>query len=375
VGHYDVIVIGGGTMGTAAAWELGKRGLKALVLEQFEHVHANGAHSGESRIIRHAYAEGPDYVPLVFRADDLWMELEALTGELLFHRIGAIELSAPGNSHAALARESARQHGIPFEWLSMDDVRNRYPQLAVADDWVGGFGDRGGFLDVERSLRAMASQARLRGVEIRERAKVEGWSTSDSGVSVSVDGAAETADQLIITAGSWTNQVLGDAALPLRVLRKTLFWLEVADPSLFTPDVVPVYIIGLPHHEFYGFPIWGRPGIKVAIHSGGDETDPDTVDRQISAAERDEIVNVARMALHGITGKVLHEATCLYTISPDHDFIVDFAPGMSNVVIGAGFSGHGFKFTPAIGELLVQMLYREREPLPMLSLSRFVGAV
>jgi sarcosine oxidase len=375
VGHYDVIVIGGGTMGTAAAWELGKRGLKALVLEQFEHVHANGAHSGESRIIRHAYAEGPDYVPLVFRADDLWMELEALTGELLFHRIGAIELSAPGNSHAALARESARQHGIPFEWLSMDDVRNRYPQLAVADDWVGGFGDRGGFLDVERSLRAMASQARLRGVEIRERAKVEGWSTSDSGVSVSVDGAAETADQLIITAGSWTNQVLGDAALPLRVLRKTLFWLEVADPSLFTPDVVPVYIIGLPHHEFYGFPIWGRPGIKGAIHSGGDETDPDTVDRQISAAERDEIVNVARMALHGITGKVLHEATCLYTISPDHDFIVDFAPGMSNVVIGAGFSGHGFKFTPAIGELLVQMLYREREPLPMLSLSRFVGAV
>jgi sarcosine oxidase len=370
VGHYDVIVIGGGTMGTAAAWELGKRGLKALVLEQFEHVHANGAHSGESRIIRHAYAEGPDYVPLVFRADDLWMELEALTGELLFHRIGAIELSAPGNSHAALARESARQHGIPFEWLSMDDVRNRYPQLAVADDWVGGFGDRGGFLDVERSLRAMASQARLRGVEIRERAKVEGWSTSDSGVSVSVDGAAETADQLIITAGSWTNQVLGDAALPLRVLRKTLFWLEVADPSLFTPDVVPVYIIGLPHHEFYGFPIWGRPGIKVAIHSGGDETDPDTVDRQISAAERDEIVNVARMALHGITGKVLHEATCLYTISPDHDFIVDFAPGMSNVVIGAGFSGHGFKFTPAIGRVLADLV--DGRPSPdVFHLARF----
>src|SRR5690349_12656247 len=211
-------------MGTAAAWELGKRGLKALVLEQFEHVHANGAHSGESRIIRHAYAEGPAYVPLVFRADDLWMELEALTGERLFHRIGAIELSAPGNNHAFLARESAAEHGIPFEWLAMDDVRSRYPQFAVGDDWVGGMGDRGGFLDVQQSLRAMAEQARLHGVEIREHAKVEGWSASDTVVSVLVDGATETADRLIITAGSWTNQVLGDAALPpLKVLRKTLF--------------------------------------------------------------------------------------------------------------------------------------------------------
>jgi sarcosine oxidase len=375
VAHYDAIVIGGGTMGTAAAWELGKRGLKALVLEQFKHVHTKGAHSGETRIIRHAYAEGPDYVPLVFRADDLWMELEALAGELLFHRVGAIELSAPGNNHAALARESAIEHGIPFEWLAMDDVRSRYPQFAVGDDWVGGFGDRGGFLDVERSLRAMASQARSHGVEIREHAKVEGWSASDSAVTVSVDGSTETADRLIITAGSWSNQVLGDAALPLRILRKTLFWLEVDDPARYTSDVLPVYIIGLPHHEFYGFPIWGRPGIKVAIHSGGDETNPDSVDREISAAERDEIVEVARIALHGVTGRVLHEATCLYTVSPDHDFIVDFALGTSNVVIGAGFSGHGFKFTPAIGELLVQMLYGEREPLPLLSLSRFVGAV
>jgi monomeric sarcosine oxidase len=375
VAHYDAIVIGGGTMGTAAAWELGKRGLKALVLEQFEHVHTKGAHSGETRIIRHAYAEGPDYVPLVFRADDLWMELEALAGELLFHRVGAIELSAPGNNHAALARESAIEHGIPFEWLAMDDVRSRYPQFAVGDDWVGGFGDRGGFLDVERSLRAMASQARSHGVEIREHAKVEGWSASDSAVTVSVDGSTETADRLIITAGSWSNQVLGDAALPLRILRKTLFWLEVDDPARYTSDVLPVYIIGLPHHEFYGFPIWGRPGIKVAIHSGGDETNPDSVDREISAAERDEIVEVARIALHGVTGRVLHEATCLYTVSPDHDFIVDVAPGTSNVVIGAGFSGHGFKFTPAIGELLVQMLYGEREPLPLLSRNRFVGAV
>jgi sarcosine oxidase len=210
-------------------------------------------------------------------------------------------------------------------------------------------------------------------VEIRECARVSGWSASDSGASVSVDGDTLSADRLIITAGAWTNQLIGNR-LPIRTLRKTLFWLEVDDPALYQPGTMPVYIVGLPHHEFYGFPIWGRPGIKVAIHSGGDEADPDQVNREISDAERTEIVEVARQALNGITGKVLHEATCLYAMSPDHDFVVDFAPGMDNVVIGAGFSGHGFKFTPAIGELLVQIVLGEREPLPHFRVDRFEAA-
>jgi N-methyl-L-tryptophan oxidase len=374
VAHYDVIVIGGGTMGTAAAWELGKRGLKSLVLEQFQHIHSNGAHSGETRVIRHAYAEGPEYVPLVFRADDLWMELEALTGEMLLHRVGVLELSAPGNAHAQLARESAARHGVPFEWLTMDEVRARFPQFNFGDDWVGGFGDRGGFLDVDRSLRAMADQARSSGVDIREHAKVQDWSVSDTGVCVSVDGAMERADRLIVTAGGWTGEVLGGVELPLKVLRKTLFWLEVDEPERFLPDRIPVYIAGIPGFEFYGFPTWGQPGIKVALHNGGDETDPDAVNREISDQERTEIVQVARQVLHGITGRVLNAMTCTYTLSPDRDFIVDLLPETTNVVVGAGFSGHGFKFTPAIGELLVQIVLGERETLPMFSLNRFKSA-
>jgi monomeric sarcosine oxidase len=374
VAHYDVIVIGGGTMGTAAAWELGKRGLKALVLEQFEHVHDRGAHGGETRVIRHAYAEGPEYVPLVFHADDLWMELEALTGEVLLHRVGVLELSAPDNYHAQLARESAATHGIPFEWLTMDEIRTRFPQFKVCDDWQGGFGDRGGFLDVIRSLRALAAQARSQGVEIREHARVEGWTASDHSVRVSVDGVTETADRLIITAGAWTSRLMSGIELPLKVLRKTLFWLEVEPPEAFHPDRTPVYIAGIPDFEFYGFPTWGRPGIKVAVHNGGDITEPDAVDRTVSDAERSEIVDVARQVVHGITGTVLHATTCTYTNSPDRDFIVDIVPGYNNVVIGAGFSGHGFKFTPAIGELLVQIVLGERETMPLFQLDRFANA-
>lgn len=371
MGHYDVIVIGGGTMGTAAAWELGKRGLKSLVLEQFEHVHAKGAHSGETRVIRHAYAEGPEYVPLVFRADDLWTELETIAGEVLLHRVGVLELSAPGNNHALLARESAARYGIPFEWLTMDEVRSKYPELNVAEDWVGGFGDRGGFLDVKRSLSAMAHEARRLGVEVREQARVDDWTASETGARIVADGNAETADRLIITAGGWTSRLLDEHNLPLRVLRKTLFWLEVDQPDLYQPDRLPVYIAGIPGYEFYGFPIWGRPGVKVAVHSGGEEADPDKIDREVTDQERAEIVEVARQVLRGITGRVLHATTCMYTVSPDHDFIIDFAPGLSNVVLGAGFSGHGFKFAPAIGELLVQVLLGERETPPLFSLDRF----
>jgi monomeric sarcosine oxidase len=371
--HYDVIVLGGGTMGTAAAWELGKRGLSGLVLEQFQHVHTNGAHSGQTRVIRHAYAEGPDYVPLVFRADDLWMDLEAASGKKVFHRVGALELSAPGNDHAHLARAAAEAHAIPFEWLPMDEVRQRFPQFKVEDDWVGGFGDRGGFLDVDTSLHAMATHSRLAGIEIRENTPVSGFDVSDSGVRVQFEGGDATADRLIVTAGAWSSRLLADVGMPLQVLRKTLFWLEVEDPESYGADRMPCYIAGIPGYEFYGFPGWGEPGIKCAVHSGGDPASPDNVDRNVSAEEEAEIVEVAGRVLKGLTGKVLRSATCLYTVTPDHNFIVDRMPGQSRVTIGAGFSGHGFKFTPAIGEMLVQIAFDERETLPLFGVNRFVA--
>lgn len=367
--HYEVIVVGGGTMGTAAAWELGKRGIRTLVLEQFQHVHTNGAHGGETRIIRHAYAEGPDYVPFVFRADDLWMDLERASGRKIYHRVGGLELSAPGNPHAAAARDAAAVHGIPFEWLSPAEIRTRFPQFKVGDDWVGGYGARAGFLDVNTAMHALGDQARAAGVEIRDNAPVEAIDLDRP--SVRVGGETVTCERLIVTAGAWSGRLLNDLGLPLQVLRKTLFWLGVSDEALFRSGEMPVYIAGIPGYEFYGFPQWNRPGIKVAIHSGGDPTDPDRVEREVSAAERTEIVDVANRVLNGLTGDVLDATTCLYTVTPDHDFIIDRMPGNDRVVIGAGFSGHGFKFTPAVGELLLQLAFGERETLGIFGIDRF----
>lgn len=368
--HYDVIVIGGGTMGTAAAWELGKRGIKAAVFEQFEHVHQHGAHGGQTRVIRHAYAEGADYVPFVNRADEVWMELERATGQTVFHRVGALELSAPGNDHAVLARASAEAHDIPFQWLTPVEIRKRFPQFIVGDDWVGGFGDRGGFLDVELALRAMAAEARRLGVEIHEQTPVENWSWTAQHVTVHAGGVSHSADRAIITTGGWTSRILASLELPLRLLRKTLFWLEVEQPELYQPTLMPVYIAGIPGYEFYGFPTFDEPGIKVALHSGGDETTLETIDRSITAPERAEIVEVASQVLKGITGIVLRATTCTYTITPDRNFVIDRHPEAAHVAVGAGFSGHGFKFTPAVGELLVQLVLGERDTIPLFAIDR-----
>ena len=160
--HYDVIVLGGGTMGIAAAWELAKRGRRALVLEQFSLVHDRGAHSGNTRVFRHAYAEGPDYIPLVMRADQLWMDLEAETKTTVLHRVGGLELAAPGYVHARRAKDSAVQYGLDFQWLTPAEIRAVWPMIHVPDDWEAGFGAGAGFLDVEPALHAMIRCAKAR---------------------------------------------------------------------------------------------------------------------------------------------------------------------------------------------------------------------
>jgi monomeric sarcosine oxidase len=373
VTHYSAIVLGGGTMGSAAAWELARRGERALVLEQFSHVHTSGAHSGQTRVIRHAYSEDPSYVPFVLRADDLWMDLEAASGEKIFHRTGVLELD-PGNAgHARRARESAELHGLPFEWIEADEIRRRWPQFNVQDHWEAGFGARAGFLEIEPALKAMARLAREAGIEIRENTAATAWGATDAGVWVTTGVDRFTADRLIITAGAWSGKALADLGLPLEVVRKTLWWLEMTNPERFTPDRFPVFLGDRPGMELYGFPIHGQPGLKVANHLGGEPTTVETVDRSTHPEEAQSIIDGARWLFGNEqpTGRVIKSAVCLYTKTPDGHFIVDRHPEHPNVAIGAGFSGHGFKFTPAVGEHLVDLAFNERAtPYPILSLDR-----
>jgi monomeric sarcosine oxidase len=370
--HFDTIVLGGGTMGTAAAWELGKRGEKALVLEQFAHVHSLGSHSGQTRIIRHAYAEGPDYIPLVLRADELWVELEEESRTKVLHRVGGLEISTPDGRHAQAARDAAATHNVPFEWITAEETRKRWPLFGLPDDWNVGYGPTSGFLDVEPALHAMGDQARVLGVKIREEEPVQSWAVDGEGVRVKTDQAEYTADRLIITAGAWASRVLAELGLPLQVLRKVLFWLEVEDESRFDPAIMPVYVSDSSFGEVYGFPIFGQPGLKIARHDGGTPAEPDTLGREVHPGEESDVVRFGQSFFPGVTGGVVKSAVCMYTMTPDGNFIVDRHPEHSNIAIGAGFSGHGFKFATAIGEALVDLVYEPlAKPLPILAIDRF----
>ncbi|MBA2519670.1 MAG: N-methyl-L-tryptophan oxidase [Chloroflexia bacterium] len=369
---YDVIVIGGGTMGTAAAWELGKRGVRSLVLEQFNHIHPFGAHGGRTRVIRHAYAEGPEYVPLVQRADRLWLQLEEESGERILMRTGGLELAAPGFGHARSARASADRHGLPYEWLTPDEGRRRWPMVSIPDDWDVMFSPQAGYLYTDAALRTMAASARNRGVDIHEQEPVLGWESSDTGVAVTTTRGTYRADRLIITAGAWSSEVLADLGLPLHILRKSLWWFDVEDPALFAPDRFPVFVADSDIGEIYGFPIDDYPGLKVADHSGGDRTTPHSVERTVRVDEAANVASMVKRLFPTATDRIREQAVCLYTMTPDGDFIMDRHPTVPGVVFGAGFSGHGFKFTTAVGEHLVALaLDPAHEPIPRLALNRF----
>lgn len=368
----DVIVIGGGTMGTAAAWALAKKGAQALVLEQFTHIHDQGSHGGDTRVIRHAYAESPEYVPLVQRADQLWQELEAQTGTRVLVRCGGIELAAPGYDHARSARASADEHRLPYEWLSPAEVRSRWPQFTVPDDWEALFSADTGFLLTEPALRGMASEARRLGATILEQTPVLTWKKDEHGVTVETPTGRFHAPAAIVTAGAWAGKILGDLGLPLEVRRKTLWWQKVDRPEDYAPDRFPVFICDSDAGEIYGFPIHGTPGLKIANHQGGEPADPATVERVTRPGENQDCLNLAAKVIPGVQPEVVKSAVCLYTMTPDTDFVIDRFPGDERLAIGAGFSGHGFKFAPAIGEHLAELVTNPgANAIPRLSLARF----
>lgn len=373
--YFDVIVLGGGTMGTAAAWALSKRGLQTLVLEQFRHIHDQGSHGGETRVIRHAYAESPEYVPLVRRADQLWQELEAATGEQVLVRCGGLELAAPGYDHPRAARASADEHGLTYEWLAPREVISRWPAFQVPDDWDALYSPDSGFLLTVPALRAMANVARTHGAIIVEETPAVGWGATADAVWVETPVARYEAGALIVTAGAWSTRALAELDLPIHILRKTLWWQAVDDPRRFEPERFPVFITDSPAGEIYGFPVYGIPGLKIANHAGGQVVDTETVERSTRPGENADCLELAARVLPGVGSRVVKSAVCLYGMTPDTDFIVDRHPAFPQVAIGAGFSGHGFKFAPAIGELLAELVVDPgAEMIPRLRLSRFEKA-
>ena len=357
--HYNAVVIGLGAMGSATLYHLAKRGWRVLGLEQFTPGHNRGSSYGDSRIIRETYFENPLYVPLVQRAHALWRELEQHSGSSLMRIIGGIMIGPPDGLVVPGTLRSAEEHRLPHEVLTRVDVRERFPAFRLAEDLVAVFDPRAGFLDPEACNRAHIKLARDAGAEARFGEPALDWIPDGAGIRVTTASNTYNADRLVLTGGAWNGGLLPDLVVPLTIERQAVFWLEPKDDaSLYDLGHFPIYA-----YEYraggicYGFPRLPR-GVKASVmHDGETVPEPDAVRRTVDEADLRPLRAALRPILPGLSeAPVRASDVCLFTNTPDHDFIIDFHPFCPQVLISSPCSGHGFKFASAIGEIQAELL-------------------
>jgi sarcosine oxidase len=368
---FDVAVIGLGVMGSAIADALARRGRRVLGLDRFDPPHARGSSHGRSRVIREAYFEHPLYVPLVRRAYELWHELEREMGARLFTPTGLLSLGPPEGTVVAGARRSAREHHIQHEEVRAEEIRRRWPALRPPPGATAIHETRAGLLAVEACLETLLHRAAARGATLRTREAVLGWSATSDAVEVRTATGTHSAGALVISAGAWAASLLPGLALPLRVERRVVHWFAPArNGGALRGGHCPIVLWEhVPEKMFYTTPDTGH-GVKAALHNDGEATAPDEV-RPPSA--EDEAASRALLArlLPDASGELLEARTCLYTSTPDGHFLVDRHPQHAQVLVASPCSGHGFKFAPAIGECVSDMLEGGREGPAPFAMARF----
>lgn len=371
---YDVAVLGVGGVGSAALFHLAGRGLRVLGIDRFAPGHGRGSSHGQTRLIRQAYFEHPDYVPLVKRAYQLWHELEQICGRPLYRQVGILQAGPPNGAVVPGVLASAALHGLPIEQLTRDELRRRFPGFALPDEMAAVFEERAGFLYSEDCVRAHVDQAVQRGAGLLVGAAVHSWQCDAGGVTVETSAGRFQAARAIICAGAWAHDLLTGLGIPLRVVRKPLYWFHAPDDTYAASRGSPGFLFETPDGEFYGFPSLPDVGLKCAEHTGGlTVDDPLHVDRKPIPAETQRVQQFLAGYLPQASPQLRDSAVCMYTLSPDRTFIVDVHPDYPQVAFAAGLSGHGFKFTSVLGEILADLVTAGRSPLPIefLSCRRF----
>ncbi|HEY3626185.1 MAG TPA: N-methyl-L-tryptophan oxidase [Terracidiphilus sp.] len=374
---YDVIVLGLGAMGSAAAQHLAERHVRVLGIEQFTPPHDKGSSHGGTRMIRQAYWESADYIPLVLRAYELWRRLEHDAGTKLLTITGGLILGHPSSQLVRGAIAAALTHGIPHSVLSPAEVRARFPAITPLDDDVALHEELAGYVLPEECIRAQLKVAAQCGAELHFDEKVLTWKALGGQVEVTTGRAVYQAHHLIIAAGPWASQAFPDL-FPLRVTRQVMTWIQPASSlEQFLPARFPVFLCDSPEDGLlgYGFPAVDGPsgGVKVAIHGSSIECLPDTIDRVIHAIDGAEVIRRLRPRFPALDGEILKATTCMYTMTPDEHFIIGPHPHLPSVSIACGFSGHGFKFAPVVGEILADLATQgaTAHPISLFAPTRF----
>lgn len=358
---YDVIVIGLGGMGSATAYHLASRRQRVLGLEQFTPAHDKGASHGKTRVIRQAYFEDPAYVPLLVRAYDLWYQIERETGARVLSEVGGLMIGRPESSVVAGSIRSAKQYGLDHEILDARAIRKRHPALHPQDGEIALFERKAGFVRPEAAVQAHLDGAAAHGAELHFEEPVIAWEPAGDRVRVRTSRRQYEAGRVVISPGPWAPRVLADLGLPLVVERQVLYWFDpIGGIEPFLPDRFPIFMREAEGAVImYGFPAIDGPrgGVKAAFHPAPREEPctPETIDRKIRPSEIAQMRRALADLIPALNSRFLAGATCMYTNTPDKNFVIATHPLCPQVSIACGFSGHGFKFCSVVGEIMADL--------------------
>jgi sarcosine oxidase len=355
----QIAVIGLGAAGSAALYHLARRGVRAIGIDRFDLGHAFGSSHGPTRIIRLAHFENAAYGPLMRRAYTLWRELEKAAQAQLIFTTGIAEIGPKDGELIRGTLAGASRYGIPHETMDVAAFTRRYPTFKLPNDFVAVLQTDGGYLAAAAALNANIRAAMAAGAIIRTNETVVSVEPLPNRVRIKTNCDLIEADGAIVAAGPWLHRLLPELHLPLSVTRQVVGWFEPDNAAQLVAERFPVFILETQHGLHYGFPAYGEMGVKIAKHHHQRETvDADRYDRTVSAA--DEAVLRAPLAqyLPAANGRLLSAETCLYTMTPDETFIIDHMPGFPHVVIASPCCGHGFKFSPVVGEIVTDLIMR-----------------
>ncbi|WP_282943506.1 N-methyl-L-tryptophan oxidase [Paenibacillus sp. RC67] len=371
---YDVIVVGAGSMGMSAGYYLAKQGVRTLLLDAFDPPHTAGSHHGETRLIRHAYAGSLTYTAMALRSDQLWMELEAASGETLLIRSGVLNIGPSEASGLKSKWSRSREHGLPVDYLSAEEIRYRWTGIHLPESYIGLYEQQAGFLLSEACVGAFRKQAIAHGAVVMPHSPVVRIETSASHVTVHTHTGTFTADRAIISLGAWFNLLDGLDTLPIKPVRKAVGWFE-ADEALFDYTKFPGFTLGWSEGGYYGFPSMNGSGVKIGRHDVGQPWQPGQNFEPFGNYPEDEqdLRQALEQFMPRASGRLLRGAVCKYEMTPDEDFIIDTHPEYDRIWIAGGFSGHGFKFSSVVGEILSELIVKgeTKQDISPFALSRF----
>ncbi len=345
----------------SAGYYLSQKDLSVLMIDADDPPHPHGSHGGDTRLIRHAVGEGPQYIPLALRSQEMWDELQTLTDDEIFRQIGILNFGYKGSEFLERTIDGAEKYDLDIETLSVEEMQERWPGLHGEDLEIGYYEKKGGVIMGENALRTYRRLALSNGAELLVDTPVKSIRPEGQQVHVETGNDSFKADKLILSSGAYNGRMLKDLGMDLKIQpsRRTIAWFEV-DEELYSSEHFPGFIGRSRHGSYYGFSSIDGTGVKIGRYDGSEEDDrePEEMDKEFGSLDKDEddLRNFLDAQMRGANGSLNKGVSCIFTNTPDEDFIIDQHPRYDNIYVAGGFSGHGFKYVPVVGEILTDLV-------------------